>query len=84
VITYDNTNYRFDKHIVPYFRTKEVSEIGYYALTSFFNEMSKLEICSNTISIYIGLVRMSNALTERIATNGYRRITARVLKKLRT
>jgi hypothetical protein len=48
-ITYDNTNYRFDKHIVSYFRTKEVREIDYYMLNSFLNEMSELELCSNTI-----------------------------------
>ncbi len=57
VITYDNTNYRFDKHIVPYFRTKEVRDIDYYTLQSFQNEMSKLDLSSNTISMYMGLVR---------------------------
>jgi hypothetical protein len=56
-ITYDNTNYRFDKHITPYFRTKEVREIDYNVLNSFLNEMSKLELSSNTISMYMGLVR---------------------------
>jgi len=57
LITYDNTNYRFDKHIIPYFRTKEVRDIDYYALSSFLNEMSKLGLSSNTISMYMGLVR---------------------------
>lgn len=56
-ITYDNTNYRFDKHILPYFRAKEVRDIDYYVLNSFLNEMSKLELSTNTISMYMGLVR---------------------------
>ncbi len=56
-ITYDNSKYRFDKHINPYFRNKEVREIDYFALDNFLTELSKQELSSSTISMYMGLVR---------------------------
>ena len=56
-ITYDNTKYRFDKKILPYFRHMNVTDIDYYALDQFLTQISSEGISSSTISAYMRLVR---------------------------
>ena len=67
-ITYDNTKYRFDKNILPYFRHMNVTEIDYYALDQFLTDISKKGISSSTISAYMRLVRkvLSYAARRRL------------------
>jgi hypothetical protein len=58
-ITYDNTKYRIDKLVLPYFKTKDVSAIDYFELESYLDKLShhtpKLSL--STIGAYVGLVR---------------------------
>lgn len=56
-ITYDNTKYRFDKNILPFFRQMNVIDIDYYALDKFLTDLSKKNISTSTISAYMRLVR---------------------------
>ncbi len=56
-ITYDNTRYRFDKFILPHFRSKDVQQIDYYALEKYLNKMSEQGLSSSTISAYMRLTR---------------------------
>jgi integrase len=56
-VTYDNTRYRFDKFILPHFRSKDVQQIDYYALEKYLNKMSEQGLSSSTISAYMRLTR---------------------------
>lgn len=58
-ITYDNTNYRMNKVVLPYFKKYEVGAIDYAALSDYLNELSNRTPTPSlsTISAYMGLVR---------------------------
>lgn len=58
-ITYDNTKYRFDKAVVPFFRSHEVGQIDYHLLNGFLAQLSTQtpKFSLSTISAYMGLVR---------------------------
>lgn len=56
-ITYDNTKYRLDKSVLPYFRDTDVTEVDYAALDGYLNELSEQELSSSTVSAYMRLVR---------------------------
>jgi hypothetical protein len=58
-ITAQLTKYRFEKHILPYFRNLELSQINYFALQGFLNYLSNLpeNLSINTIRVYMHLVR---------------------------
>lgn len=58
-ITYDNTNYRMNKMVLPYFRKHEVGSIDYFALEGYLDKLSKQTpvLSLSTISAYMGLVR---------------------------
>lgn len=58
-ITYDNTRYRLDRLILPYFKTKDVGSIDYFALDEYLDNLSHqaTKLSLSTIGAYMGLVR---------------------------
>jgi len=70
-ITYDNTEYRFKKHVLPYFREKDIAKIDYYMLADYLQYMSKQGISANTIRAYMQLVHkvLSHAARRKIITH---------------
>lgn len=56
-ITYDNTTYRFQKSILPYFRKANVTDIDYFELEKYLAELSTQQLSTSTISAYMRLVR---------------------------
>lgn len=67
-ITYDNTKYRFDKLILPYFRKKDVKAIDYYELEKFLASLSDKQLTPSTVSAYMRLTRkvLSYAARKKI------------------
>jgi integrase len=64
-ITYDNTKYRFDKHILPYFRKKDIKAVDYYEIEKFLASISDKELTPSTISAYLRLTRKVFAYAAR-------------------
>lgn len=58
-VTAQLTKYRFQKHILPYFKNVELKQITYFTLQGFLNHLSNLpeKLSVNTIRIYMHLVR---------------------------
>lgn len=58
-ITYDNTNYRMSKLVLPFFREYEVGSVDYYTLEKYLASLSTHTpaLSLSTISAYMGLVR---------------------------
>jgi integrase len=56
-ISYDNSVYRYNKSITPYFGRMEVRDINYMAVDGYLNELSKKDLSSSTITAYLGLTR---------------------------
>lgn len=57
--TYQNSQYRLEKHIFPFFGAKEMSDIHFEDLDAFLNHMSvqKPRLTASTISGYMKLVK---------------------------
>ena len=70
-ITYDNTVYRYDKHVLPYFRDKDISKIDYSVMADYLQHMSQQKISANTIRAYMQLVHkvLSHAARRKIIAN---------------
>jgi len=56
-ISCDNSVYRYNKSITPYFGRMEVRDINYMAVDGYLNELSKKDLSSSTITAYLGLTR---------------------------
>jgi len=56
-ISFDNSVYRYNKSITPYFGRMEVRDINYMAVDRYLNELSKNGLSSSTITAYLGLTR---------------------------
>lgn len=58
-ISYDNLKYRLDKLVLPYFQTKDVGAIDYFALEGYLNQLSRHtpKFSLSTITAYMGIVR---------------------------
>jgi integrase len=54
-ITYDNTEYRFNKFIMPFFREKDVTDIDYDTMSAYLSHLSTQNLSSSTISAYVRL-----------------------------
>lgn len=67
-ITYSNTEYRLNKHVLPFFREKDITKIDYYMLTDYLQHMSRQGIGANTIRAYMQLVKkaLSHAARRKI------------------
>lgn len=57
--TYQNAHYRLEKHILPFFGTKEIADIHFEDLDAFLNKMSAQSppLSASTIGGYIKLVK---------------------------
>ena len=64
-ITYNNTKYRFDKFITPYFRKRDIREIDYYELEKFLASLSDKQLTPSTIGAYMRLTRKVFAYAHR-------------------
>ena len=64
-ITYDNTVYRYNKHVLPYFRDKDISKIDYSVMADYLQHMSQQKISANTIRAYMQLVHKVLSLAAR-------------------
>ena len=64
-ITYDNTKYRFDKSVLPYFRHLNVSDVDYAVLGDYLSELSKQQLSTSTVSAYMRLVRKVLSFAHR-------------------
>lgn len=64
-ITYDNTKYRFDKYILPYFRKRDIRTVDYYELEKFLTSLSDKNLTPSTISAYLRLTRKVFAYAHR-------------------
>lgn len=71
LITYTNTEYRLNKHVLPYFREKDITKIDYYTLTDYLQHMSRQGISANTIRAYMQLVKkvISHAARRKIISH---------------
>lgn len=56
-ITFDNSVYRYDKSITPFFGKMEVRDIDYFAVERYLNKLSENGLSTSTISAYLGLTR---------------------------
>jgi hypothetical protein len=57
--TYDNTRYRIDKLLLPYFKARDVASIDYFMLEGYLENLSRqtTKLSLSTIGAYMGLVR---------------------------
>jgi hypothetical protein len=69
-ITYDNSVYRYEKSITPYFEKFEVKDIDYMCVDGYLNELSTQSLSASTITAYLGLTRkvLSYASKRRLIT----------------
>ena len=69
-ITYDNSVYRYEKSITPYFEKFEVKDIDYMCVDGYLNELSTQSLSASTITAYLGLTRkvLSYAARRRLIT----------------
>ena len=67
-ITYDNTEYRFNKFILPFFREKDVTDIDYDTMSEYLSHLSSQNLSSSTISAYVRLANkvLSYAQKKRL------------------
>lgn len=67
-ITYDNTKYRYDKYILPYFRKRDIRTIDYYDLEKFLASLSDKELTPSTLGSYMRLTHkvFSYAVRKKI------------------
>ena len=58
-ITFENMQMRYDKHILPFFKEKDVRSINYKLLDDFLQYLSGLQpkLSVSTVSAYMGLTR---------------------------
>lgn len=64
-ITYDNSNYRYEKSITPFFGKMEVKDIDYMCVDRYLNELSTKSLSASTITAYLGLTRKVLAYAAR-------------------
>ena len=58
-VTHESNKYRFNKHIVPYFKDIELERINYQVLQNFLNHLSTLpeQLSVSTIRLYMHQVK---------------------------
>ena len=56
-ITYDNSVYRYEKSITPFFGKMEVKDIDYMCVERYLNELSTKSLSASTLTAYLGLTR---------------------------
>ena len=64
-ITFDNSNYRYEKSIVPFFGKMEVKDIDYMCVDRYLNQLSTQSLSASTITAYLGLTRKVLAYAAR-------------------
>jgi hypothetical protein len=64
-ITYDNSIYRYEKSITPFFGKMEVKDIDYMCVDRYLNELSTKSLSASTITAYLGLTRKVLAYAAR-------------------
>ena len=64
-ITFDNSIYRYEKSITPFFGKMEVKDIDYMCVDRYLNELSTQSLSASTITAYLGLTRKVLAYAAR-------------------
>lgn len=66
-VTHDSNKYRFNKHIVPYFKDIELERINYQVLQNFLNHLSTLpeQLSVSTIRLYMHQVKKVMIYAQR-------------------
>lgn len=84
-ITYDNTEYRFNKFILPFFREMEVTDIDYETMSAYLSHLSMQGLSSSTVSAYMRLANkvLSYAHRKRLIQSVPQAPNVRVVDKAR-
>ena len=64
-ITFDNSVYRYEKSITPFFGKMEVKDIDYMCVDRYLNQLSTQSLSASTITAYLGLTRKVLAYAAR-------------------